>query len=575
MGQPLPVLGNPSSLSLSALPLQLVDNVDKVYDAFETALREALQQGQTAPSPPDYLDRVAPAGRPILQRWMERLIQELRTPARLPFIPGYEMLTEIGRGGMGIVYKARKIDGNRLVAIKFVQAAELVRNQRLRILWEVEGEVVAGLHHPNIVPIEHFGESDGEHYLVMPLVAGGDLHAHIEEYGLAVPGLSPDERNQRQLQIAALLEKVARAIHHVHQRGVLHRDLKPKNILMDGANPLVCDFGLARRIDESLIVTRPGGIVGSWAYMAPEQLSNDGTGPHALTASDIWSLGAIIYELLSGHAPFLEDDPDLAELMQRKRSEPAPTAPSNLKDGIACDGDLEWICLQCLQRNVPDRFESAGALAEALQRYQQRLPVRPVETLRQKASRLLRPMWRPPVEPDMLDYQRKHLRIEACTSFAAQCGMFLLAQQQVVGGWLWLWFVLTDTALGWLVWAPVVRSRNRTKLGQTITQLWVAADLAALLFLAINCPWDSAVDAVMLGHFYSTYSVLRGLIFFVEGRICWGQLYLPAFAFYAGAIVMLWLPSYAPLIHASMYSGWFLWLSCQRWVRTTAETLTR
>jgi serine/threonine-protein kinase len=555
----------PDFASVERLPADLAVEVDRVCGDFEADWLRAAHEGRTVPDPVAYLGRVPEAARPALERYLREAEQGLRTPVPLSDLSGYELLKMIGEGAMGVVYRAREVATGRLVAVKIISHAELARVRRLRAIFELEGEVVARLRHPNIVPVEKLGEHDGQHYLVMPLVEGQNLKQRRAEFLLACPEGTAAGVVGRAARIAALLEKVARAVHHLHRHGVLHRDLKPSNILLDkDGEPLVCDFGLARRFEESEELTLTTQMIGTPAYMAPEQMEWDSALRRPLTvAADVWALGAVLYELLTGRPPFVADNPGLAELMRRKREHAGPDAPSALPDS-----DLEWICLKCLRREPAERFGSAEELADALRRYQDRKRVRPVETAGQRVRRWLGPVARPPVDPDYIDRWRTCLRVEAATSFVAQAGMFALTLLRPAGMWLWLWFLLTDMALGWLVWWPLQLRRRLSSMEQNLVQLWSAVDVAVVVLLALFCPFLEPATPEAVARFYMAYAVLRGLIYVIEGRMCWGRLYLVGPVFYAVAVVMRFLPEYAPLLHGATYSSWFIWLSFRRWKTT-------
>lgn len=268
----------------------------------------------------------------------------------------YELLEEIARGGMGVVWLARQIRLDRIVALKMILPGQLPTEEQV-LRFQNEARAVARLDHPNIVPIHEIGEDDGRYYFSMPYLEGRSLAERIF-----------DPRSPR--ENARLLAKVARAIQFAHERGVLHRDLKPSNILLDSdGEPHVGDFGLARIADSESGLTRSGAVLGSPAYMAPEQAL--GNTRSVTTAADVYSLGAILYELLTKQPPF-QADSSLATL-RLVISEP-PKAPRALDPSI--DRDLETIILKCLAKDPALRYSSAGELAEDLERSASGLPIR-------------------------------------------------------------------------------------------------------------------------------------------------------------------------------------------------------
>lgn len=277
-------------------------------------------------------------------------------------LPGYEMGPELGRGGMGVVYRATQTAVGRAVAVKTLHAgphATAVERARFRR----EAEAMARLDHPNIAPVYHVGEHDGRPVLVMAYYPGGSLGARPSG-----PGTDPRE-------YAGLVEAVARAVHHAHQRGILHRDLKPSNILLDEAGePHVADFGLAGLFDPSDPSAHTAAVVGTPGYMAPEQ-ARDPT--QVTTAADVYGLGAVLYALLTGRPPFRAETA-LATLEQAANQTPARVTVLNPD----VPRDLEVVCLKCLEKDPARRYASAAELADDLTRFLDGRPIlaRPVST---------------------------------------------------------------------------------------------------------------------------------------------------------------------------------------------------
>jgi WD40 repeat protein len=281
------------------------------------------------------------------------------TPARS--FGDYEVLGELGRGGMGVVYQARQLSLNRLVAVKMIRAGQLATPSELR-WFRLEARAAARLDHPHIVPIYEVGEQDGRHYFSMKLIEGNSLEKGLPHFA----------RNHR--DAARLLARVARAIHHAHERDILHRDLKPGNILLDaGGEPHVTDFGLARHPEAGSSLTASGVIIGTAGYMSPEQAA--GHNRQLSAATDVYSLGAILYQMLTGRPPF-QAPTTLETILQVLEREPQRPCAFN----PAIDRDLETICLTCLDKRPHRRYPSAQALAEDLEAWLEGKPIqsRPV-----------------------------------------------------------------------------------------------------------------------------------------------------------------------------------------------------
>jgi hypothetical protein len=305
---------------------------------------------------------------------------------------GYELLGELGRGGMGVVYKALQVRLNRLVALKMILAGTHASDQDLA-RFITEAEAAARLAHPGIVQVYEVGEHDGLPFFSLEFVAGGSLAQKLG--GTPLPAE----------QAAPLVEAVARAVQAAHQAGIVHRDLKPANVLLApsalpsavalGAGPApaerfepkVTDFGLAKRLDvEGAGRTQSGAVLGTPSYMAPEQARGMKVGP----AADVYALGAILYECLTGRPPF-KAATLLETLQQVACDEPVP--PRQLNAGVP--RDLETVCLKCLQKEPHKRYASAAALAEDLRRYREGKPItaRPVGLL----ERGWKAVWRRPL----------------------------------------------------------------------------------------------------------------------------------------------------------------------------------
>ncbi len=285
---------------------------------------------------------------------------------RIPYFGDFVLFDEIGRGGMGVVYDAQQSSLDRPVALKILHS-HLARTGAAIQRFRLEAETAARLEHPNIVPIYEVGEHDGHPYLAMQLVDGENLAERIAHLGLDL----------KERDAAVLMAKIARAVHHAHQRGVLHRDLKPGNILIDTAGePHLIDFGLAKCVEDDTGLTQTGVFLGTPAYASPEQAA--GQTKAVSIASDVYSLGAILYALLTGQAPFFAGS--TAEIIEKVRTA-IPASPRSVRPTLSAN--LETICLKCLEKEPGRRYASALELAEDLDRFLDGRPIvaRPVGIL--------------------------------------------------------------------------------------------------------------------------------------------------------------------------------------------------
>src|SRR5437868_10568305 len=269
----------------------------------------------------------------------------------------YELLEEIGRGGQGVVYRARQKSLNRTVALKVIGLGQWATQAHLK-RFRLEAEAAASLDHPCIVPIYEIGERDGACYFSMGLVEGGQLDAVAKREPM------PPRH------AAELVAKLARTVHYAHERGILHRDIKPGNILLDAkGEPHLTDFGLARLVETESTVTRTMEVLGTPSYMAPEQAAGNNAG--VTSATDIYGLGAVLYQLLTGHPPFAGGT---TYETVRLVLDTEPRQPRLLNPKV--DRDLATICLKCLDKDQQRRYSSALALAEDLERWLEHEPIR-------------------------------------------------------------------------------------------------------------------------------------------------------------------------------------------------------
>ncbi|MHC1764642.1 MAG: WD40 repeat domain-containing serine/threonine protein kinase [Verrucomicrobiia bacterium] len=276
--------------------------------------------------------------------------------ASSPRFGDFELLDKIAEGGMGVVYRARQLSLNRIVALKMIQPGRVGSPDSV-LRFRAEAEAAASLHHPNVVPIHETGECDGQPFFSMDYVEGKNLAQAVHEGPLSTA------------RAAQAVEKIAAAVQYAHEHGILHRDLKPSNVILDEAGePHVTDFGLARRLDGASTLTLTGRVFGSPGFMAPEQASRrpGAVGVH----SDVYGLGAILYNLLTGRAPFMGEtvETTLAQVLER---DPVPPRLLN----ASTPRDLETICLKCLEKDPARRYPNAQAVAEELGRFRNREPI--------------------------------------------------------------------------------------------------------------------------------------------------------------------------------------------------------
>src|SRR5437762_1285325 len=269
----------------------------------------------------------------------------------------YELLDEVGRGGQGVVFRARQKSLNRIVALKVISLGQWASKAHLK-RFRLEAEAAARLEHPGIVPIHEVGERDGSCYFSMKFVEGGQLDEVVRRAPMSIR------------QATELIAKVARTVHYAHEHGILHRDIKPGNILLDvKGEPHLTDFGLARLVETESTVTRTMEVLGTPSYMAPEQAV--GNNARVTSATDVYGLGAVLYQLLTGHPPFAGGT-TFETIKLLLDTEPRQPRLWNRKIGR----DLSAICLKCLEKDPKRRYSSALALAEDLEHWLRHEPIR-------------------------------------------------------------------------------------------------------------------------------------------------------------------------------------------------------
>src|SRR5213082_843447 len=282
--------------------------------------------------------------------------EAVRAATMLGELGDYELLDEVGRGGQGVVFRARQKSLNRTVALKVISLGQWASKAHLK-RFRLEAEAAARLEHPGIVPIHEVGERDGSCYFSMKFVEGGQLDEVVRRAPMSIR------------QAAELIAKVARTVHYAHEHGILHRDIKPGNILLDDKDePHLTDFGLARLVETESTMTRTLEVLGTPSYMAPEQAV--GNNAQFTSATDVYGLGAVLYQLLTDHPPFAGGT-TFETVRLVLDTEPRPPRLLNPK----VDRDLATICLKCLEKDPRRRYSSALSLAEDLERWVKHEPI--------------------------------------------------------------------------------------------------------------------------------------------------------------------------------------------------------
>ena len=488
------------------------------------------------------------------------------------FFGDYELLEEISRGGMGVVYKARQISLNRIVALKMILAGHLASSEDVQ-RFRAEAEAAANLDHPGIVPIYEVGEHDGQHYFSMGYVDGHSLAARLRE------GPLPSRRS------AMLLKQVCEAVQYAHEHDVIHRDLKPANILLEQfrdpnaksqaqdasaslengcsspsplhSRPRITDFGLAKRMKSDSNLTGTGQILGTPSYMSPEQAagSTHKIGP----VSDVYSLGAILYQLLTGRPPFQSETP-LDTLSQLLDSD--PLSPRLLNRDVP--RDLEAICMKCLEKEPAHRYPSARDLGDDLERYLEG------ETIHASGINLLERMTR------ALRHSRheEHFRgwglglmAFGLVIFLSHAAIFVLEH---TWGDSWATYLLPRIVMFAALLIMLWRFRHYTVLPTKSAErlIWVVWFGYLMALGAVNAARS------VFGHeqreSYAFFAVLAGFGFLIMGGHVWGGGYVVGLVFMIAAPVLAVYADVAPLAFGTLWAGALLTFGLHYWRRGRA-----
>ena len=441
---------------------------------------------------------------------------------------GYELLAEIGRGGMGVVYRARQAGTNRTVAVKLL-ADDPAASARLL----AEARAAARLDHPGIVPIFEVGEHAGRPFLAMAHVPGGSLAAR-----LAGGPLAPREA-------ARIVRDAARAVQHAHDHGVIHRDLKPGNVLLEpDGRPRVTDFGLAKRSGERTL-TADGAILGTPEYMPPEFAVGRATA--AGPAADVYGLGAVLYALLTGRPPFAGGTP-LETL--RRVAEDAPVPPRDLRPDI--ERGLQAVCLKCLEKDPAHRYRSAEEMAADLDRYLAGEP--PLAEQLGWGDWLGRQMAR---AVDFAPARRwSSLLLVLALLIAVSHALFYAGTRDATAaGVFWAWFLAVDAATTWVPCLVVAAWRRLEPREREILLFWVGVSIGRVVLFADHCPLGGEVMAAEVYRFFPASLVLYGVMLFAEGRLYWGRLYLFGLAHFAAAVGLMQNLPVAPVAYGLCHAA--------------------
>jgi serine/threonine-protein kinase len=447
----------------------------------------------------------------------------------------YELFEELGRGGMGVVSRAREVARDRIVALKQLVGGVTSTTQDIE-RFRVESQAAAQLAHPHIVPVFQVGECDGQPYFTMQFIEGTTLARKLAGGPMAAQ------------EAARMLIPVCRAVQYAHEHGVLHRDLKPSNILIDlQGNPYVSDFGLAKRIDVDPELTPTGAILGTPSYMPPEQAGSSGSGgrPQLGPAADVYSLGAILYHMVTGRPPFQAATPIETMLLALEHD---PLPPRALNPRV--DSDLEMIAMKCLQKSPALRFPSAAAIAEDLESFLRGDPVSARSTsLRALAARLLGETQHAPVLENWGSLWIYH-SIALLVFFGTANWLYV---RGVTAHWPYV-LIFTVGMSGWAAffWALRRRGGPIRFVERQLAHIWGAGIAAINLIFLVE--WLLGMPVWKLA---PMLAVTNGMLFMIKAGILSGGYYLQAALTFLAIFPMVAFPRFAPLIFGVIAAACF------------------
>ncbi|MFO0865836.1 MAG: serine/threonine-protein kinase [Gemmataceae bacterium] len=455
---------------------------------------------------------------------------------------GYELLNEVARGGMGVVYRARQVELNRFVALKMILAGRLANAEDV-LRFRTEAEAAGRLKHPSIVAVHDIGEVEGQHFFTMEFIEGKSL-AEVITHGPLPQRLA-----------ARYVRLIAQAVHHAHKQGIVHRDLKPSNVLIDVDDlPHVTDFGLAKKLGTDSAKTRSGAVLGTPSYMAPEQaegrLKDIGPG------TDVFSLGAILYELITGRPPFRGETP-LETILQVVNNDPTP--PSVMNANV--DHDLETICLKCLEKDPSLRYGGADQLAADLHRYLEG------ESIEARSFNVLDRLTR------MLDRSRYDASFHAWSSMLLGMSAVIAIEHVLVFALIrweqpqatvfsarFIQFVLLAFLFFWHRGSRLLPS---TPAERELWSIWIGyffayggTVVATRVLRVAEIIEEGTIATKYLPELlpYPFISMMSGVGLFAMGANYWGRCYALAIAFFAMGIAMPLRLEWAPLGFGMLWS---------------------